>query len=91
MLCYEVYRNKCLCDFARCPLRFQVSVVEKKQGLALLLGVSREPRPRTILGWVADLFCVKTRAQLFEGPLALNLGLNVTWISFSCVQKHFLG
>ena len=30
-------------------------------------------------------------AQLFEGRLALNLGLNLTRVSFSCVQKHFLG
>ena len=27
-------------------------------------------------------------AQLFEGRLALNLGLNLTLVSFSCVQKH---
>ena len=26
-----------------------------------MLGVSREPRPRPILGWVADLFRVRTR------------------------------
>ena len=31
------------------------------------------------------------RAQLFEGRLALNPGLNLTLVSFSCVQKHFLG
>ena len=30
-------------------------------------------------------------AQLFEDGLALNPGLNLTWVSFSCVQKHFLG
>ena len=30
-------------------------------------------------------------AQLFEGRLALNLGLNLTLVSFSCAQKHFLG
>ena len=30
------------------------------------------------------------RAQLFEGRLALNLGLKLTLIYFSCVQKHFL-
>ena len=30
-------------------------------------------------------------AQLFEGRLALNPGLNLTRVSFSCVQKHFLG
>ena len=65
-----------LCDFAkRCPLSFrlntditrvQASVAAKKKtkknrGLAVLLGVSREPRPRPIRGWVAFLFCVKTR------------------------------
>ena len=32
-----------------------------------------------------------SRAQLFEGGLALNPGLNLTLVSFSCVQKHFLG
>ena len=31
------------------------------------------------------------RAQLFEGRLALNPGLNLTRVSFSFVQKHFLG
>ena len=31
------------------------------RGLGVLLGVSREPRPRPIRGWVASLFCVKTR------------------------------
>ena len=31
-----------------------------------------------------------TWAQLFEGGLALNPGLNLTMVSFSCVQKHFL-
>ena len=61
-----------LCDFAkRCPLSFrlntgitrvQASVPEKKnRELGVLLGVSREPRPRPIRGWVADLFCVRTR------------------------------
>ena len=41
--------------------RVQARVAEKKKkntGLAVLLGVSREPRPRPIRGWVADLFCV---------------------------------
>ena len=31
------------------------------------------------------------RGQLFEGRLALNSGLSLTRVSFSCVQKHFLG
>ena len=31
------------------------------------------------------------RAQLFEGRLALNPGLKLTPVSFSCFQKHFLG
>ena len=30
-------------------------------------------------------------AQLFEGRLSLNPGLNLTLISFSSFQKHFLG
>ena len=32
-----------------------------------------------------------TWAQLFDGRLALNPGLNLTQVSLSCVQKHFLG
>ena len=31
------------------------------------------------------------RAQLFEGRLALNPGLNLIRVFFSCVQKNFLG
>ena len=34
---------------------------------------------------------IATWAQLFEGRLALNVRLNLTEVSFSCVQKHFLG
>ena len=34
---------------------------KKTRGLAVLIGVSWEPRPRSICGWVASLFCVKTR------------------------------
>ena len=34
---------------------------KKTRRMAVLLGVSREPRPRPIGGWVAFLFCVKTR------------------------------
>ena len=34
---------------------------KKTRGLAIFLGVSREPKPRPIRGWVADLFCVKIR------------------------------
>ena len=73
MLNYIDWLVVCLCDFAkRCSLSFrlntgitrvQASVAEKKKksrGLAVLLGLSREPRPRPIPGWVADLFCVKT-------------------------------
>ena len=61
-----------LCDFAkRCPLSFRLNTViarvqaskggKKTRGLGILLGVSREPRARPIRGWVASLFCVKTR------------------------------
>ena len=62
-----------LCDFAkRCPLSFrlntgdarvQASVAGKKPGglASCLVGVSREHRHRPIRGWVASLFCVKTR------------------------------
>ena len=39
----------------------------------------------------SDCFINVFRAQLFEGRLALNPGLNLTLVSFSCVQKHFLG
>ena len=34
---------------------------------------------------------VNRGVQLFEGLLALNPGLNLTRVSLSCVQKHFLG
>ena len=33
----------------------------------------------------------KSRAQLLEGRLSLNPGLNLTQVSFSYVQKLFLG
>ena len=32
-----------------------------------------------------------SRVQLLEGRLVLNPGLNLTRVSFSFVQKHFLG
>ena len=41
-----------------CPCSSQCTR-KKTRGLAVLLGVSREPRP--IRGWVADLFCVTIR------------------------------
>ena len=34
---------------------------------------------------------LESGAQLFEGQLALNPGLNVTRVSLSYVEKHFLG
>ena len=34
---------------------------------------------------------IKFRAQLFEGRLVLNPGLNLTRVSFRCVQKHLPG
>ena len=36
-------------------------------------------------------FCLIYWAQLFEGRLTLNPGLNLTEISFSFVQKNFFG
>ena len=36
-------------------------------------------------------FSLYNWAQLFEGRLALNPELNLTLVSFSSVQKHFLG
>ena len=47
-----------------------------------------------LFGWLivaAWLYTSPFRAQLFEGRLALNPGLNLTRVSFSFVQKHFLG
>ena len=35
--------------------------------------------------------CTQIRAQLFEGRLALNPGLKLTLVPFSCFQKHLLG
>ena len=40
---------------------------------------------------IFELGSLFSRAQLFEGRLALNPGLNLTRVSFSFVQKHFLG
>ena len=40
-------------------------------------------------GIVPLLFNLTTWAQLFEGRLALNPGLNLTPVSFSCVQSIF--
>ena len=42
------------------PAKYSVAG-KKTRALAVLLGVSRESRPRPIRGWVADLFCAKTR------------------------------
>ena len=60
--------NILLCDFAkRAPAKFSLEhghrqcSRKKTIELGVLLGVSREPRPRPIREWVADLFCVKTR------------------------------
>ena len=43
--------------------------------------------------WVSPwrIWVYPCRALLLEGRLALNSGLNLTRVSFSCVQKHFLG
>ena len=48
----------------------------------------------SVLHRVIQIFSVisfNTRAQLFEGRLELNPGLNLTRVSLSCVQKHCLG
>ena len=39
---------------------------------------------------LVDYYVYLTWAQLFEGRLALNPGLNLTQLSFSFVRKHFL-
>ena len=85
----NIYIYIYLCDFAkRCPLSFCLNVTgiarvqarvqgrEKTSGLVVLLGVSREPRPKPIRGWVADLFRVKTRG--------VGRGDFVTLIRVSC-------
>ena len=46
----------------------------------LMAGYIREQRMTFLKPW----------AQLFEGRLVLNLGLNLTWVSFSVVQKNQL-
>ena len=43
------------------------------------------------LPWRCRAINVSSWAQLFEGRLALYPGLNLTSVSFSFVQKHFLG
>ena len=52
---------------------------KKNRGLAVLLGVSREPRPRPICGWVADLFGAKTSGA--------GRGDFVTLIRVSCQKE----
>ena len=71
----------CLCHFSkRCPQSFGLIVAGKKtRGLAVLLGVSREPIPRPVRGWVADLFCVETRG--------VGRGDFVTLIRLSCQKE----
>ena len=68
-----VQLQKTLANFPRCPVsvrlntgiaRIQASVAEKKKkkqnrGLAVLLGVGRDPRRRPNCGWLADFFCAK--------------------------------
>ena len=67
-----VQLQKTLANFPRCPLSFrlntriariQASVAGKKRkrnrGLAVLLGVGRDPKRRPNCGWLADLFCAK--------------------------------
>ena len=49
------------------------------------------PRLLEILLYYLKILQCHSRAQLFEGRLTLNPGLNLTLVSFSCVQKHFLG
>ena len=44
-----------------------------------------------LLPWWVVVILLILRAQLFEGRLALNPGLNITRVSFSGLQKHFLG
>ena len=47
--------------------------------------------PPTILHWLSGRASgLVTRAQLFEGRLAFKPGLNLTRVSISFVQKHFL-
>ena len=62
------------------PAKFWLDCSRKKtRGLAVLLGVSREPIPRPVRGWVADLFCVKTRG--------VGRGDFVTLIRVSCQKE----
>ena len=37
------------------------------------------------------ILALSCRDELFKARLVLNPGLNLTQVSFSCVQKHFLG
>ena len=72
----------------------------KEAGGHIYSGRGKTPAPRLLNdSTVSSLTFYKTtpnmpieefRAQLFEGGLALNPGLNLTRVSFSCVQKHFL-
>ena len=55
VICLRDFAKRCLLSF-RLNTGFQASVAGKiTRGLAVLLGVSREPRPRRIHEWVADI------------------------------------
>ena len=58
-----------------------------RSGSCFWLAEAKIPRDPTSAGRRTIQFW----AQLFEGRLALNPGLNLTRVSFSFVQKHFLG
>ena len=45
---------------------------------------------RTFTNKISSDTILMLQAQLFKGRLSLNPGLNLTRVSFSCVQKHFL-
>ena len=56
----------------------------------MLSGEGNENGEKTTIGLISE------KATLHQGPvvqsrLALTPGLNLTRVSFSCVQKHFFG
>ena len=81
-----VRRNGCFCrlHFILCTERnsTQNEAPPSNVCVKMLVSITRESTLQ---------FFLHTWAELFEGQLALNPGLKLTRVSFSCIQKHFLG
>ena len=72
----------------RLSVRKKLLTIRMTGGICSIISFSQVSIPKQFHRQPFTLF---SRAQLFKGRLALNLELNLTRVSFSCVLKHFLG